>query len=560
MRFPFPELGSWFKKRWESRDSGESLSLGLKDYGISAWGQAPAAWYQFNGYQRLAALTLAGVPASSGEIVSRQAALQHPVVYACNQIISQSMGFIPALLYQRNKNGSKRQATEHPLFSCFVNAPNDEITAHAFTELLTSHCLLEGGGFAKILRRSGTGTAIGLHVLLPEQVQVDREKTGQKRLVYKILNESGAVDRTYTVDPGKPHDILHLRGVGWDGLRGYSLIALAREAIGTAIAQERNLALFYQMGGRLPYHIELAKPFGKTEDAKKWRADWVDIVRQPHQPPITEPGMKYESDGLSMIDAQMVELRRSSVEAICRFCNVTPPLVQELSRATFANIEALFQYFQTLTLAPWMSRWEQDVWRCCLTPEEKSQGYFLRHDAKALLRGDFLQRMRGYSTQLQNGIRSINEVRADEDWDAIGPEGDQYHIQLNMQDLDDTLASDQAFGQTSVSEDPVGDETTPKKPRKKPGKGAAEITSGSPEFRFKIDVKPPDVQVDVKPPDVKVDVAPPHVQVDAPVTVHVPKVDTVRTVKRDQDGNITQILEETKDSHATTKANGNGRH
>lgn len=415
--------------------SGIGRALGLKSI---AFDPIDVGWYIRNGYPQIAAILGAGVPSWSDEPVNLRTALNHSAVWACNRIISESIGYIPASLMQR-RGETKRLAEEHPMHSAMHNAPNDEITAQGFSEMLTSHCLLSGNGYAQIIRRSGTGTAIELRPLLPAGVFPDREKTGQKRLVY-VVKASGEQDKTYTVIPGKPQDILHLRGLGWDGIQGFSVIELGRQSIGSAIASEHNVARFWANGGRVAYHLELAQKFKSEQDAEKFRADWQKIYSDPHLAPILEPWLKYVQDGLSMVDAQALETRQFNVSEICRWFNVSPHLVQDLSKATFSNIEHLFLQFKTLTLSTWLSRWEQDFWRCVLTPEEKSQGYFLKHNVNALLRGDFKSRMEGYSIMLQNGIASQNEVRDLEDWDPFDG-GDGHHIQLNMQMLPGDPAS-----------------------------------------------------------------------------------------------------------------------
>ena len=103
-------------------------------------------------------------------------------------------------------------------------------------------------------------------------------------------------------------------------------------------------------------------------------------------------------------------------------------------QATFSNIEQLALEFVKMTLSTWITRWEQELRRCLLTPDEKTQGYFFRHNLNALLRGDFLTRMTGYATMLQNGVASQNEVRDLEDWNPFDG-GDGHHIQLNQATL-----------------------------------------------------------------------------------------------------------------------------
>lgn len=426
----FPELAKAIKRLFS--DSSEPITLGLEkkyDSGIS-FDAVSAGWYLRNGFPQIYSILTGGMPAWSGEAVSVETALNHSVVWACNRIVSESIGFIPAVLMQRTATG-KRIASEHPMYSAMVNAPSDEITAQGFTEMLTGHCLLQGGGFAKIIRRSGTGTAIELHSILPQQVFPDRDR--QKNLIY-VIKETGQADKTYTVVRGKPHDILHLRGLGWDGVRGFSVISMGRQSIGTAIAADRNLARFWANGGRVPYLLEMARTFKDDTDFEKFRDDWEKVYAEPWRAPILENGTTYKQIGTNMKEAQGIENRQYTVSEICRWFSVSPHLVQDLSHATFANIEQLALDFVKMTLSTWISRWEGDFWRCVLTPDEKAAGYYLRHNVRELLRGDFKTRMEGYASALQNGHMNVDEVRDEEDRDPLpNGAGKTFHYQLNMQ-------------------------------------------------------------------------------------------------------------------------------
>ncbi|RPJ22712.1 MAG: phage portal protein, partial [Planctomycetaceae bacterium] len=192
----------------------------VKSAGGASFDSVSAGWLLQNGYFRAYELLSGGMPAWSGETVSRETALNHSVVWACNKIISESIGFIPALLMREEKDGDVNPARKHPMYLAMKNAPNEEITAQTFSETLTSHTVMQGNGFSFIRRRSGTGTAVAMDMLLPENVGVGRDSL--KRLCY-VIHENGAADKTYTVIPGKPHDMLHIRGLGWDGLVGYSV-------------------------------------------------------------------------------------------------------------------------------------------------------------------------------------------------------------------------------------------------------------------------------------------------------------------------------------------------
>lgn len=427
--------GSWLAKVFPFLRRGtQSTEIEAKNANGISFDAVNAGWYLRQGYPTIYSILAGGMPAWSGEAVSVETALNHSVVWACNRIISESIGFLPAIVMQE-KDGDATPAPKHPMYSAMRMAPNDEITAQAFSEMLTSHCLLQGNGYAKIIRRSGTGTAVQLVPMLPQCVFTDREKAGTKRLVY-VIKEPGVSDTTYTVQAGKPHDILHLRGLGWDGLRGYSVITMGRQSLGTAIASERNLARFWANGGRIPYLLEMARKFKTDEDFQKFRNDWEQIYSEPHRAPILEDGITYKPIGTTMKDSQGIEFRQFEVSEICRWFNVSPHLVADLSRATFSNIEHLALQFVKLTLQTWINRWEQEFWRCVLTAEEKAAGYKLRLNVDELQRGDFQTRMAGYASALQNGHMSIDEVRAIEGRNKL-PDGagSHYHIQLNMQEV-----------------------------------------------------------------------------------------------------------------------------
>lgn len=417
-------------KSWLGGFDQQPITLGLKNVGFST--TTDFSTYARNGYHQIYSMLGGSAPSWSGESVSLDTALNHSVVFTCMRIIAESTGFLPLSMMQK-KGGEKQESVNHPMFQALHDG-SEEMTAQRFRESRTAQMCLGGNSYAKIIRRSGTGVAQELIPLEPSQVVPDRERAGQKRRVY-LVKDGNAAEKTYTLDPDQPQDILHLVGIGWDGFTGYSILRLARQSIGTAIAAEHNVGGFYQAGGRLPYYLKLKQEFADEETFKKFRDDWEAIYAEPHRAPILEPFIEeYKQIGVTAKDAQLLETRQFTVPEICRWFRISPHLAGDLSRATFSNIEQLALEFVNFTLHVWLKRWEQELWRCVLTPEEKTQGYYWRHNVNALLRGDFKTRMEGYSIALQNGFMSQNEVRDFEDWNGFEG-GDDYHIQLNMQTL-----------------------------------------------------------------------------------------------------------------------------
>lgn len=410
-------------------ESSRLTSLDLK-FSPTSISDSELEWYQRNGYNQIYSIMGGGYPTWSGESVNIQIALRNSVVWNCNKIISESIGAIPAIV-MRDSGGSKMPATKHPMYRAMKLAPNEEISSQVFRETITSHVLLSGNAYAQIIRRSGSGEAIELRLLNPDGVKVDREKTGEKRLVY-VITENGN-EKTYTVVRGKPHDILHVRGLGWDGLRGYSVVDVyAKNSIGTLIAAEHHVANFWMFGGRVPYNLKLNQKM-KEQDLEKFRHDWEKTYSVPNRAPILESWLDYQQTGLNMRDSQALETRQAAIAEICRWFNLSPHLAQDHSRSTFSNIEQLALDFVKFTLTPHMVRLEQDFSRCVLTPEEKDQGYYLKLNANGFLRGDFKTRQEGFASALQNGHMSIDEVRDLEDRNPLPSGiGSHYHIQTNM--------------------------------------------------------------------------------------------------------------------------------
>lgn len=413
-----------------------------------------ADWLSRNGYRNLSAAWNGGATSWSGERVSLDTALTHSVVWACRRIISESIAFMPLSMMQQTAKG-KISVTDKPLASALHNAPHDEMTSMEMREVMTGDAVMQGNAFAKIERRSGTGVAQELYPLRPEQVRIDRDQ--KKQLIY-LVKEGNSPEVTFTVERGKPQDLLHVRGPSLDGIKGYSVITMARQSWGTSMGAERYAAGFYAAGGRVPYVLEMAQKFKTDTDYQKFRADWEENYSQPHKAPIMEPGMTYKQIGITAADGVFLASRQFNIPEICRWFLVSPHLVGDLSRATFSNIEQLALEFVKMTLMAWMVRWEQSMWRCLLSPQEKTQGYYFKHNVAGLLRGDFVSRMAGYASALQNGHMNRDEVRDLEDRNPIpNHEGEQYTIQLNMQTLpvDPAAALLKEQAQTPQPQEPV---------------------------------------------------------------------------------------------------------
>lgn len=369
---------------------------------------------------------------TAGKNVNERSAMQMTAVYACVRILSEAIAGLPLHLYRYREDGSKEKAIDHSLYSLLHDEPNPEMTSFVFRETLMTHLLLWGNAYAQIIR-NGKGEVIGLYPLMPNKMQVDRDDKGKLYYTYsRSKEEANAKDNESSVTLS-PEDVLHIPGLGFDGLVGYSPIAMAKNAIGMAIACEEYGAKFFSNGAS-PSGV-LEHP-GILKDPEKVRESWNSAYggsSNSHKVAVLEEGMKYTPISISPNEAQFLETRKFQINEIARIFRVPPHMVGDLEKSSFSNIEQQSLEFVKYTLDPWVIRWEQSLSRALFTEDEKHT-YFFKFNVEGLLRGDYQSRMNGYATARQNGWMSANDIRELEDLDRIPAEegGDLYLVNGNM--------------------------------------------------------------------------------------------------------------------------------
>lgn len=373
---------------------------------------------------------------TSGKPVNEYTAMQMTAVYSCVRILAEAVAGLPLHLYKYNASGGKEKALSHPLYFVLHDEPNPEMSSFVFRETLMTHLLLWGNAYAQIIR-NGKGEVIALYPLMPNRMSVDRDSSGALYYTYTRYSEEAPTMNGMTVTL-RPSDVLHIPGLGFDGLVGYSPIAMAKNSIGMAIACEEYGAKFFA-NGAAPGGV-LEHP-GTIKDPQKVRDSWNAAYQgssNSHRVAVLEEGMKYQPIGISPEQAQFLETRKFQINEIARIFRVPPHMVGDLEKSSFSNIEQQSLEFVKYTLDPWVIRWEQAISRALLRPDEKKL-YFAKFNVDGLLRGDYVSRMNGYATARQNGWMSANDIRELENLDRIPPElgGDLYLINGNMTKLAD---------------------------------------------------------------------------------------------------------------------------
>ncbi len=373
---------------------------------------------------------------TSGKRVNERTSMQMTAVYSCVRILSEAVAGLPLHLYKYTNSGGKEKAVEHPLYFLLHDEPNTEMTSFVFRETLMTHLLLWGNAYAQIIR-NGKGEIMGLYPLMPDRMTVDRDEKGRLYYEYMVSTDDAHTMKGSTVKL-PPSEVLHIPGLGFDGLVGYSPIAMAKNAIGMAIACEEYGAKFFANGAHPSGALEHP---GTIKDPSRVRESWTQTFggsQNANKVVVLEEGMKYVPISVPPEQAQFLETRKFQLNEIARIFRVPPHMVGDLEKSSFSNIEQQSLEFVKYTLDPWVSRWEQSIVRSLLTPEEKKQ-YFVKFNVDGLLRGDYQSRMNGYAIGRQNGWMSANDIRELENLDRIPEEegGNLYLINGNMTKLKD---------------------------------------------------------------------------------------------------------------------------
>ena len=276
--------------------------------------------------------------ADSGEKVDEKSAMQIATVYACVRLLAETVAGLPLHLY-RMKDGSnaKERAVDHPLYKLLYRQPNPEMTSFSFRETMMTHLLLWGNSYAQIIR-DGKNNVLALYPLLPEYVETDRDEKGQIYYIYHAYTDEvpGAKNKDVYF---RYDEVFHVPGLGFNGLVGFSPIAMMKNSLGTTLAVEKYGSAFFKNGAQ-PSGV-LEHP-GVLKNPEKIRENWSDVyggANNAHKVAVLEEGMQYKAISLPPEDSQFLSTRQFGVNEICRIFRVPPHMVQDLEHATFSNIE-----------------------------------------------------------------------------------------------------------------------------------------------------------------------------------------------------------------------------
>ena len=387
--------------------------LGIKSLSVTdekAWGRP--MW------------NLAGSQSLSGETVNEYTALTYSAVFNAVTLYAGTISTLP--LHLKRKDGKKSVlATEKPLFRVLYAQANPFMTSQALRSAMTGHLFTWGNAYAEIVR-DGYGFPRELWPITPN------------RVAPRWVN--GAIDYEITVGGEivvlKSDKVLHLHGLGFDGLMGYSNVAMARKSIGLGMAMETFGAMYFGNGthpGMIVSHPNKLSDQGH-KNLSTALSESHSGLGQSHRLMLLEEGMTATPITIPPEDAQFLESRQFQIPEIARWFNLPPHKLKDLTRSSFNNIESEQISFVTDSILPWLVTIEQQYNTQLLSlSEQVNQKLYTKHNVEGLLRGSAETRAKLYQSMFQIGGISPNDIREKEDMDPIDdPMADEYFVPLNM--------------------------------------------------------------------------------------------------------------------------------
>jgi HK97 family phage portal protein len=381
--------------------------------------------------------------AHSGAEIDEDRALAISAVFACVRLLSDAVSLVPWRLYEHRRDDGRNLLADDPLDRALHVQPNPEMPSMQWKGTMLSHALLWGNGYSEIEETRGQD-GVNLWPLAPDRVTPTRDENG--RLVYEVYQSAGNTVRL------PPERVFHLRGLGFDGIVGYSVIRMARESLGLTLAAEKFGSSFFGGGARFGGMVKLEQ--ATLDDKARGELGKLLDDHTKHGSTIILPqGVEWVQNTIPPDDAQFLETRKFQVVEIARWFGIPPHKLQSLDRSTYNNIEHQSIEFVQDAVLPWVVRMEQEA-DMKLLGKQKRRRQYTKMNLDALSRGDAVSRGQAHALARQWGWKSANDVRRDEDDNPIPDGGDEYLVQVNM--IPERVLSKQADKPTPVIESDEG--------------------------------------------------------------------------------------------------------
>lgn len=368
-----------------------------------------------------------GGPTKAGVVVNETTAMRHITVQSCLRVRAETLASFPLSVYKKRKSGKGRdEAWDHPVYGLVHATPNSEMTSATWLQFMSYNLDISGNGYS-IITSNKRGQVIELYPWKWHEIEPYRN-LDTNELEYRVIDRGKS-----EILPKEK--VLHIPGWCFDGIKGYSSITLAREAVGMGMAISEFISRFYGQGMNIGAVLETEQKIDQAT-ADRIKAQLLEKgsgLANSHMPLILYNGLKFNRIPMPLTDAQFIETYKLNRDEICGLERVPPHLIANLERATFTNIEHQSLDFVMYSMLPMITQYEQTMNWKLFTPQERAQGYYVKFNLDALLRGDAKSRADALAIKRQNGIINADEWRDLDDENPIGGlAGETYFVMSNL--------------------------------------------------------------------------------------------------------------------------------
>ena len=366
-----------------------------------------------------------GGSSAAGVVVNERTAMASSAVFACVQLNAGMVASLPLKIYQDKPDGSGRSvAKSHPLYFVLHDEPNTYMTSYAWRELVMVNCQLNGNHYS-IIDRNGAGRAVGLSPVQPHMV---RPYMDRGRIVYEVRTADGYI----LVDQ---EDMLHIPGLGFDGVQGMSVIGtVGSNPIGTALALEKYVGALHRNSARPSGVLEVPSRISKEGlDALKGAFNSANSgAENGGKTLFIDAGTKWTPMSITPADMETLDSRRYQTTDICRIFGVPPHMIGETDKATSwgSGIEQMTLGYLRFGLEKWLSRIEHELQRKLFSGTR----FYAEFDREAVLAMDARTQAEVFASNIQNGLLMPNEARRKMNRPDVDG-GDQLFIASNLAPL-----------------------------------------------------------------------------------------------------------------------------
>ncbi|EPY4202383.1 phage portal protein [Klebsiella pneumoniae] len=377
---------------------------------------------------------------SSGKVVTADKIIRLSTVWACVRLLSESVSTLPLKIYERQSDGSRKLAQNNPAYQILCRRPNPEMTPSRFMLMIVASICLRGNAFVEKLYIGSK--LVSLVPLLPQNMVVKRLDSGKLQYTYT----ENSVKRIIPVDR-----MMHIRGFGLDGVCGMMPTMAGVDVFGAAMSVDEAAAKIFENGLQSTGFLSSKTALNK-EQRERLRQNLQSFIgsKNAGKLMVLENELTYQNVTMNPEAAQLLESRSFSIEEICRWFRVPPFMVGHTTKQSSwaSSLEGMNMLFLTHTLRPLLVNIEQEISRCLLNSDED---LFAEFSVEGLLRADSAGRAAYYTSALQNGWMSRNDVRRLENMPPIEG-GDIYTVQLNLTQLKNLESSNPAVQALALRE------------------------------------------------------------------------------------------------------------